>query len=209
LLRGALPSATAMLRSQRSWPMRRIGEPARRSLKSLSPRRTVRPALPGRGRARREITFARQRREAVPRAGELAVVAAVDAVAQQRPQRLGMRALELDGQVGNAAPRVEPIGRDDGAGRAGVDAGAAGAAVVGDRRIGRQRQVGEQISPRKKYEPAVAIEQQRVLAAPAQAAVLRQADFHDRRRIGEHPVGEFADSGDAVRQLLQAVRSSL
>ena len=33
---GALPSATAMLRNQRSWPMRRIGLPARRSLNSAS-----------------------------------------------------------------------------------------------------------------------------------------------------------------------------
>jgi hypothetical protein len=33
---GALPSATAMLRSQRSWPMRRIGDPAMRFLNSAS-----------------------------------------------------------------------------------------------------------------------------------------------------------------------------
>ena len=33
---GALPSPTARLRSQRSWPMRRIGEPASRSSNSCS-----------------------------------------------------------------------------------------------------------------------------------------------------------------------------
>jgi hypothetical protein len=45
--------------------------------------------------------------------------------------------------------------------------------VVGDRRVGRQRQVGEHLAE-EEPRTRVAIEQQRVLAAPAQAAVLRR-----------------------------------
>jgi 3-oxoacyl-(acyl-carrier-protein) synthase len=72
-----------MLRSQRSKPMRRIGEPASLCLNSPSSQAksstsvALVEAVP-----RREIAFARQRRRAVPRTGQLAVVAAVDAVAQ-------------------------------------------------------------------------------------------------------------------------------
>src|SRR5690606_18410572 len=74
-------------------------------------------------------------RELVPGAGELAVVAAEDAVAHQRPQRLVDRALVLDGQVADAAARVEQVGRHDRAGRAHLDAARAAAAVRGGRRI--------------------------------------------------------------------------
>jgi hypothetical protein len=49
-----------------------------------------------------------------------------------------------------------------------------------------------------------------VLAAPAEAAVLRQLDFHHRRRIGEHAAGIGADGlFDALRQLLQALTQQL
>ena len=48
-------------------------------------------------------------RELVPRTGKLAVVAAVDAVADQRPQLGRDRAGVLDRQVADAAPRVEPV----------------------------------------------------------------------------------------------------
>jgi hypothetical protein len=51
---------------------------------------------------RREISFPREWRKAVPWAGQLAIVAAVDSIAQQRPQRLRDGVLGLDRQVGNA-----------------------------------------------------------------------------------------------------------
>lgn len=69
--------------------------------------------------ARAEIVFVGKLRKAVPRADQLAVVAAVDAVAEQRAELLRDRAFQLDGQVGDAAPGVYGIGGDDGAGRAG------------------------------------------------------------------------------------------
>ena len=68
-------------------------------------------------------------REAVPRTAGLAVVTAVDAVADQRPEFLGNGAVQLDGQVGDAAPGIDLIRRGDGLRRADVEAGGAGAAM--------------------------------------------------------------------------------
>ena len=67
---------------------------------------------------RREVVFARRDRIPVPRARELAIVATVDAIADQRAQVFRNAAFELDRQVRNAPPRVELVGRDDRAGRA-------------------------------------------------------------------------------------------
>src|SRR5260221_2157355 len=68
--------------------------------------------------------------EAVPRAYQLAVVAAIDAVADQRPQLLRDGALELDGEIGDAAARIELVGPGDRLRRADIDAALAGAAVL-------------------------------------------------------------------------------
>jgi hypothetical protein len=66
------------------------------------------------------------------------------------------------------------------------------------------------ISPMKKVEPASRAEQQRVLAAPAEAGLFGQRQFHHRRRIREHAVAVVADGGaDALGQLLQAVAQHL
>ena len=62
--------------------------------------------------------------EAVPRADREAIVAAVDAVADRRAEFLRDRPLMLDGEVGDAAPRIELERRRKGVGRAGVEAGA-------------------------------------------------------------------------------------
>ena len=76
-------------------------------------------------------------REFVPRADELAVVAAVDTIAEQRSQRLIDGAVVFDRQIGNAAPCIElPRGRD-GRGGAGWDAGLASAAMGARTRINR------------------------------------------------------------------------
>src|SRR5690606_7963567 len=107
-------------------------------------------------------------REAVPRTGELAVVAAVDPVADRRAQRFGNRTLVLDGEVRDAAPRVQPVGRDDRAGGAGVDAAGAAPAVLADRLVGRQREIGVERAD-EEGRAAAGVEQQRVLAAPPQA----------------------------------------
>ena len=91
--RKALPIATAMLRSQRSWPMRRIGLPSvRRRNSSSRPAEQLGQLPPGQALALVEVRQGAAPRELVPGADQLAVVAAVDAVAHQRPQFLGNRA---------------------------------------------------------------------------------------------------------------------
>ena len=80
--------------------------------------------------AGREIRLAGGMRELVPRAHQLAVVATVDAVADERAQRLGNAALEFDGEVGNAAPRIELVGPEDRPRRTDLDAALTGSAVV-------------------------------------------------------------------------------
>ena len=54
-----------------------------------------------------EVGLFRYGRELVPRAAELAVVAAVDAIADGRPQRFRYRPRVLDGEIRDAQPRVE------------------------------------------------------------------------------------------------------
>ena len=67
--------------------------------------------------------------ETVPWADSLAVIAAIDAVADQRTQLYRNAALELDRQVGDAAARIELERRDDRRGRTDINAGIATAAV--------------------------------------------------------------------------------
>ena len=47
--------------------------------------------------------------EAVPRADRQAIVAAIDAVADRRPELVRDRPLMLDRQIGDAAPRIDPV----------------------------------------------------------------------------------------------------
>ena len=62
--------------------------------------------------------------ELVPGADREAIVAAEHAVADRRPELRRDRPGMLDGQVGDAAPRIEPVGSREGVGRADVEAGA-------------------------------------------------------------------------------------
>ena len=171
------------------------------------------PQLQQRGavqrRARVEVGKRRDLGVLVPRAHQLAVVAAVDAVAEQRPQRFGDRAVVFDGQVGDAAPRIQLVGRDDGLRRTHIDAGAAAAAMGRGRRRGRQRQVDEDLA-QEEHRAAVALQRQRVLAAPADAAARGQFHLQHRRRIGEHARAQRADLfGQAVGQRLQPLAQHL
>src|SRR5262245_28966266 len=87
--------------------------------------------------ARLEVLLVARPGEAVPGAGELAIVAAVDAVADERAQLLRDRALVLDREIGDAAAGVELVGTADRLRRAHVDAALAGPAAVFLRRIDR------------------------------------------------------------------------
>ena len=107
-----LPMAISTLRRKRARPMRLTALLANSARK----RRVVEPGQFGerrraQRRARRKLRLAAGVREFVPRADRQAIVAAVDAVAHQRPQLARDRALVLDGEIGDAAPRIEPIGR--------------------------------------------------------------------------------------------------
>src|SRR6056297_3370250 len=119
---GALPSPTARLRSQRSWPIRRIALPAVRSRKVASSHPNNSTSLGASRPSRGRKSSSRELRVAIPRADRLAVVAAVDAVADGGPEFQRNRAFQFDRQVGDAATRVELIGRGDGPGRTYVDA---------------------------------------------------------------------------------------
>ena len=66
----------------------------------------------------------------IPRAADLAVVAAVDSIANEGAQFKRNRAVKFNGQIGNAAPCVDLVGCDDGSSWAGLDAAGAGAAVA-------------------------------------------------------------------------------
>ena len=137
--------------------------------------------------ARREVALGGELGELVPRAHELAVVAAVDAVAQRLAELRGNRGAQLDRQIRNATRRVQLVRRDDRAGRTDIDAGTAGAAVVGRRLIERQRQVGEDLA-KKEPRAGVAMEQVGVLADPAEAGVARERFLQDRAAVDEHTV---------------------
>lgn len=92
--------------------------------------------------ARGEIRLLKAPGKLVPGADKLAVVATKNAVADAFAQVFGDAALMLDGQITDAAARIQPVGGDDGLCRANVDAAAATAAMVAGRGGGRQRQVG-------------------------------------------------------------------
>ena len=67
---------------------------------------------------RAEILFVRELRIAVPRADQLAVVAAVDAVADKRSKFLWNGPFQFDSEVGDAAARINGVRLDDGTRRA-------------------------------------------------------------------------------------------
>ena len=93
-----------------------------------------------------EVGFWARVRVAVPGADELAVVAAIDAVAHERPELFRDGAVVLYGEVGDATTAVHHIGGDDGPGRADVDAGHALAALLLlHRGIQGQRQADEEL----------------------------------------------------------------
>ena len=110
----------------------------------------------------------------------------------QRPQRDGDRTVQLDGEVGDAQSRVEPVRGDDRPGRTCVDAGAAGPAVVGTRGVGVQGQIGVQLA---EEEPGACgpVDEVGVLADPPEAGVAGERLLHDRGAVGEGTVAEGAD----------------
>ena len=85
----------------------------------------------------------------------------------------------FDRQIGDAAARVELVGRREGGGRAGVEAAAAGAAVIALCRVGFERQAQKNLAEKQ---PGAEIPRHQigVLALPAEPGARRQRFFHDR-----------------------------
>src|SRR5438105_109846 len=169
----------------------------------LDQRRVVEPV------PRLEILFAARLREAVPGAHQLAVVAAVHAVADERPQLFRDGALVLDGEVGDAATRIELVRPADRLRRTHVDAALAGSASIDFLFVDREGKIAKDLA-QEKPRACLSVKQQRVLAAPADAGFLRELHLEHRRRVGEHAMAESANLGfDALAKLLQPAAQDL
>ena len=143
-------------------------------------------------------------RELVPGAGGQAVVAAVDAVAHGRPELLRPRPGVLDGEIGEAAARIDLERGGEGVGRAGAQARVAAAAPrpARPRRVGRQLQRGQD-GAQEQPRAVGAADQVGVFALPTQARRLRQRLLQERRGVHEH-LQLAAELGDhPPRQPLQ------
>ena len=120
-----LPIAISTLRTKRSRPMRLTGDLA----KTRAECGVVEPRELGqRGRAqlvaRGKLRLAPRLRELVPGADRQAIVAAIDAVADRFAEFVRDRSLVLDREIGDAAPRIELVGRGERRRRTDVEAGA-------------------------------------------------------------------------------------
>ncbi|EGE58995.1 hypothetical protein RHECNPAF_2530074 [Rhizobium etli CNPAF512] len=91
----------------------------------------------------------------------------------------------LDGKIGDAAPRIDLIGCRKGGRRADVEAGAAGAAMIGLFSVDGEIRGGEHAAE-KQPGTMRAADEIGVFALPAEAGGRRQGLFHDRRGIDEH-----------------------
>src|SRR5712672_52815 len=85
-----------------------------------------------------ELCLAACLRELVPWTHGEAIVAAIDAVADGFTEFVRDRTLVLDRQIGNAAPRIELVGRRKCRSRADILARGAGAAMIDVALIARQ-----------------------------------------------------------------------
>ena len=120
----------------------------------------------------------------------------------------------LDCQIGNAAPGIEPVRRNDCAGRAGCQASRAAPAMIGGRRIDRQWKVDEYLANEKagtgrRRRTGVTCNQQGMLAAPAEARALGEFCFKHRGGISENAGTGRNGVSDAFGQLSQACTHNL
>jgi hypothetical protein len=91
----------------------------------------------------------------------------------------------FDGQIGDAAARIELVGRRERLGGADLQTGAAGAAMIRLRRVGREIEREEDLAEEEPGAEALR-DEIGVLALPADAGARRQRLLHDRRGVDEH-----------------------
>ena len=198
-----LPIAISTLRTKRSRPMRLTGDLANSARNAAS---SSRASSARRWRAqfvaRGEFCLVPGLRELVPGAHREAIVAAIDAVADGFAKFARDRALVLDGEIGDAAPRIELVGRGKRRRGADVEAGPARAAMVGLGLVLRQIE-GREDRAEKQPRAELPRNEVGVLALPAQSRRLRQRLFHHRGGIDEY-LDLAAGRGDQPsRQRLQ------
>ena len=121
----------------------------------------------------------------VPGADGKAVVTAENPVADGGPERSRDLTLVLDRQIGDAAPRIELIGRRKGIRRAGIEAFRAGPAMIGLGAVGCQ--LGTcQDGAQKQPGAVLARDKIGVLALPARPGLCGQRLFHQRGGVDKH-----------------------
>src|SRR5260364_484366 len=69
-----------------------------------------------------KVIASRHLRKFIPRTDELTIIAAVDAIADERTQREWDASVQFDGQISNTFARVDAVRGHDGARRTGVHA---------------------------------------------------------------------------------------
>ena len=145
----------------------------------------------------------------VPGANQLAIVTAINAVADEGAQIQRNAAVVFDRQVRNATARVDQAGRQNGLGGANIDTSRAAAAMVAGRFGGCQRKVHINFT-QEKHRTGLAVEYQAVFAAPTLSAAGGQFGFQYRGGIGEDAVAKRANlGGNVVTQFLQAAAQHL
>jgi len=141
-------------------------------------------------RGRREVRARSERRIGsrpgelhVPRAHVLAHVAPEQPITDERPLVRREVAAMLDREIGDAAARVHHVRRDEGVGRAGIEAAPAGAAAIPlKRQIGREGGIGENhADEREGADPGM--DEHHVLGDPAQAGALRELPLRNGSRV--------------------------
>src|SRR5271166_4591051 len=144
-------------------------------------------------RSRQKIGFVRGMREFVPRTNREAIVTTIDSVADQRAQLERNHALVLDGQIRDAAPRIEPMGRRESRGRARVETAPTRPAIVRRRRIGYEFETEIDLAE-EQPRPEFARDKVGVLTLPTDPGLLRQRFFHDRGGVDKQlqPTGPLA-----------------
>src|SRR5262249_13490565 len=85
-----------------------------------------------------ELALAACLRELVPRAYRQAIIAAEDAIADCGAEFTRDRTFVLDGEIGDATARIEPVGRGKRGGRADIETRAATTAMIDLGRVRRQ-----------------------------------------------------------------------
>ena len=108
----------------------------------------------------------------------------------------------LDGEVGDAACRIEPIRRGEGVSGTDIEAARAGAAAVGMRSVGYEAERGVDL-PQEQPGAVRARDQVGVLALPADAGAFGQRLFHHWRGVDEHLHRRSEARHDELREMLQ------